>query len=47
MHAFVSSINSRMHASHLLFKKNPSVAEIICEFDHMLILLSFPLLKHR
>jgi hypothetical protein len=48
MHAFVSSINSRMHASQLLCLKTTPLWEISrCELDHTLIILSFPLLQHR
>ena len=48
MHAFVSSINSCMHASQLLCLKTTPLWEISrCELDHTLILLSFPLLQHR
>jgi hypothetical protein len=42
MHAFVSSIKSCMHASHLLYLKTTLLWEkSICELDHMFILLSF------
>jgi hypothetical protein len=48
MHAFVSSINSCMHASQLLCLKTSPLREISrCELDHTLIILSFPLLQHK